>query len=180
MGSPYIHETGRKVSQIFDSAMQKAPSVIVIDEMESYLADRERGGGHRIEEVAEFLRRIPEASKNRVLVIGMTNRIDTIDAAILRRGRFDHVIEVSMPSAEEVKTLLKKLFSERPCEDLSLDESILFLSGRPLSDVAFLVQESARIAAKSDKRKIDNMCLSKALQDMKNRLGTSPRKKVGF
>ena len=180
VGSPYIHETGRKVSQIFDNATQKAPSVIVIDEMESYLADRERGGGHRIEEVAEFLRRIPEASKDRVLVIGMTNRIDTIDAAILRRGRFDHVIEVSMPSSQEVEVLLNKLFSERPCEDLSLDEVVRFLTGRPLSDVAFLVQESARLAAKSGKLRIDNMCLSQALNEMKNRFSTPPRKKVGF
>lgn len=180
VGSPYIHETGKKISQIFESAVQKAPSIIVIDEMESYLADRETGGGHRIEEVAEFLRRIPEASKKRVLVIGMTNRIDTIDKAILRRGRFDHVIEVSMPSVKEVEVLLQKLFSERPCESLSLDESISLLKGRPLSDAAFLVQESARLAAKKGKTKIDNDSLNIALNALRARTNSPPRKKVGF
>src|SRR3546814_16081302 len=73
--------------------MENAPSVLVIDEMEAFLADREMGSGHhRVEEVAEFLRRIPEAVKNEVLIIAMTNRIDMIDPAITRRGRFDHAI----------------------------------------------------------------------------------------
>ncbi len=56
--------------------------------------------------MAEFLRRIPEAGKHQVLVIGMTNRLEMIDSAILRRGRFDHVIEVGMPSAGDVADLV--------------------------------------------------------------------------
>ncbi|MBV5300638.1 MAG: AAA family ATPase [Methylococcales bacterium] len=95
VASPYIHETSKKVADVFDQAMNNAPSVLVIDEMEAFLADREMGSGHhRVEEVAEFLRRIPEATKNQVLIIGMTNRIEMIDPAILRRGRFDHIIKV--------------------------------------------------------------------------------------
>ena len=95
VASPYIHETSKKVAEVFDKAMQNAPSVLVIDEMEAFLADREMGSGHhRVEEVAEFLRRIPEATKNDVLIVAMTNRIEMIDPAILRRGRFDHVIKV--------------------------------------------------------------------------------------
>lgn len=99
VGSPYIHETSKKISEVFDKALDNAPSVVVIDEMEAFLTDRRSGsssGLHHVEEVAEFLRRIPEAISNRVLVIGMTNMIDMIDPAILRRGRFDHVIEVGM------------------------------------------------------------------------------------
>ena len=55
----------KKVAQVFDVAMQQAPSVLVIDEREAFLADRQMGTGHhRVEEVAEFLRRIPEATKH--------------------------------------------------------------------------------------------------------------------
>ncbi|MDH5573688.1 MAG: AAA family ATPase, partial [Gammaproteobacteria bacterium] len=62
VASPYIHETSKKVAEVFDSAIENSPSVLVIDEMEAFLADREMGSGHhRVEEVAEFLRRIPEA-----------------------------------------------------------------------------------------------------------------------
>jgi len=68
VASPYIHETSRKVAAVFEQAMKNSPSVLVIDEMEAFLADRQMGAGsshHRVEEVAEFLRRIPEAIKNR-------------------------------------------------------------------------------------------------------------------
>jgi SpoVK/Ycf46/Vps4 family AAA+-type ATPase len=51
IASPFIHETSRKISQIFDNALKSAPSVLVIDEMEAFLADREIGWGHnRVEE----------------------------------------------------------------------------------------------------------------------------------
>jgi len=85
--------------------------------MEAFLADREMGSGHhRVEEVAEFLRRIPEAVKNDVLIIAMTNRIEMIDPAIQRRGRFDHVIKVDFASEVEVQALLDKLLSSLPKE----------------------------------------------------------------
>ena len=43
VASPYIHETSKKVAEVFDKAMENAPSVLVIDEMEAFLADREMG-----------------------------------------------------------------------------------------------------------------------------------------
>jgi hypothetical protein len=130
IGSPYIHETGRKIAGVFENAMRQSPSVIIIDEMEAFLSDREFGGqSHRVEEVAEFLRIIPEALKNNVLIIGMTNRIEIIDPAILRRGRFDHIIKVDMPTEKEVESLLKELFSERPCEEnMPLEQAVELLT----------------------------------------------------
>src|SRR5581483_1194657 len=91
VASPYIHETSRKIAQMFEVAAKSAPSVLVIDEMEAFLAERDIDlGHHRVEEVAEFLRRIPEAAGKEILIVAMTNRLDMIDPAILRRGRFDH------------------------------------------------------------------------------------------
>ncbi|MGD2620486.1 ATP-binding protein, partial [Escherichia coli] len=85
VASPYIHDTSKKISEIFDKAVEQAPAIIVIDEMDAFLADRQGGSDqHRVEEVAEFLRRIPQVQKHQVLILGMTNRIDIIDPAILR------------------------------------------------------------------------------------------------
>ncbi|MYK07863.1 MAG: ATP-binding protein, partial [Synechococcus sp. SB0670_bin_20] len=87
IASRYIHDTSKKIGEVFDRAMDAAPSLIVIDEMEAYLSDRQihhSTGLHHVEEVGEFLRRIPEAGQGQVLVIGMTNRLEMIDAAILR------------------------------------------------------------------------------------------------
>ena len=167
VGSPYIHETSRKVSEVFDKAMDAAPSVIVIDEMESYLSDRQihqSTGLHHVEEVAEFLRRIPEATSKQVLVIGMTNRLEMIDPAILRRGRFDHVIEVGMPSKEEVAELVTSLLQKIPIDQaVNSDATIIALTGRPLSDAAFTVREAARLAARSGKHKLDQVSLDAAI-----------------
>lgn len=184
VASPYIHETSKKVAQVFEKAMENAPSVLVIDEMEAFLADREMGSGHhRVEEVAEFLRRIPEATKNEVLIIAMTNRIDMIDPAIQRRGRFDHVIKVDFANEMEVQSLLDKLFSTLPKEpDVESKPLAQELAGRPLSDVAFVVREGARLAARSGKEKLDQGSLIKAVQTL---LGKVPgqqdiSRRIGF
>jgi cell division protease FtsH len=167
VGSPYIHATSKKISEVFDMAIDTAPAVIVIDEMESFLSDRQSGGTsslHHVEEVAEFLRRIPEAIKNRVLIIAMTNMIDLIDPAIVRRGRFDHIIEVGMPSKIEVTALLESLLNKLPkAEDLNIDTIVDALTGKALSDSAFVVREAARLAAKGGKSQLDQKSLEEAL-----------------
>jgi len=170
IGSPYIHETSKKISNVFDKAIDGAPSVIVIDEMEAFLSDRRAGsssGLHHVEEVAEFLRRIPEAIKNKVLIIAMTNLIDMIDPAILRRGRFDHIIEVGMPSREEVASLVDSLLSKLPkLEDLNVEKILDALTGKALSDSAFVIREAARLAAKAGKTELDQESIEAALNSL--------------
>ena len=184
VASPYIHETSKKVAQVFERAMENAPSVLIIDEMEAFLADREAGAGsshHRVEEVAEFLRRIPEAVKNRVLIIAMTNRIEMIDPAILRRGRFDHIVKVDMATAEEIAALLNKLLSELPTEgDIEITRLAKEMAGRPLSDVAFAVREGARLAARAGGNKLDQKSLQKAMESTGARDGSENHRSIGF
>lgn len=183
VASPYIHETSKKVAEVFEKAMQNAPSVLVIDEMEAFLANREMGSGHhRVEEVAEFLRRIPEATKNEVLIVAMTNRVDMIDPAILRRGRFDHVIKVDYSNEAEVLSLLEKLLSSLPkTEDVNAVPFAKQLAGRPLSDVTFVVREGARLAARSGKDRLDQDSLLAALHSApaREREGGTQRR-IGF
>lgn len=184
VGSPYIHETSRKVAEVFENAMKAAPSLLVIDEMEAFLADRQIGIGashHRVEEVAEFLRRIPEAAKNKVLVIAMTNRLEMIDAAILRRGRFDHVLKVDFATEAEVRSLLDKLLSGLPIEPNVNPGSLASqLVGRPLSDVAFVVREGARLSARAGKDRVAQEFLSEALREAPSRTEESSPRRVGF
>ena len=184
IGSPYIHETSRKVSEVFDQAIKAAPSVLLIHDKEAFLSERTSGadsGHHRGEEVGEFLRRIPEAVKSRVLIIAMTNHIDMIDAAIQRRGRFDHVVEVGMPSEHEVLALLTHLVRALPkTGDLGLSALSGRLTGRPLSDAAFVVREGARLAAKQGLSALDSACLEKALELAPARGGQSETRRIGF
>jgi cell division protease FtsH len=184
VASPYIHETSRKVSEVFEKAMDNAPSVIVIDEMEAFLSDRNAGGAsshHRVEEVAEFLRKIPEAVKKGVLIIGMTNRIDMIDQAILRRGRFDHIIKVGFAGEEEVAVLLISLLQDLPkAGDVDIGALARKLAGRPLSDVAYVIREGARLAARARKSSIDNESLVAALESAPARDADASTQRIGF
>jgi cell division protease FtsH len=185
VGSPYIHETGRKIAELFTKAMDHAPSVVVIDEMEAYLSDREQGassGMHRVEEVGEFLRVIPEATKKGVLIIGMTNRLEMIDSAILRRGRFDHVISVNMPTGEEIAALLDGLLSTVPTAPGTTTAPLIErLAGRPPSDVAFVVREAARLAVRAGKDHIDTEGLLQACALAPSRMREeAPHPRIGF
>lgn len=180
VASPYIHETSRKVAQVFADAIKAAPAVIVIDEMDAFLSSREAGSHqHHVEEVAEFLRRIPEAARNRVLVIGMTNQVDAIDSAILRRGRFDHVIHVDHAGEEEVAALLTTLLADIPNDVPDVTGLATALAGRPLSDVSFVVREAARLTARGKKDRVGPDEIAKALAKSPSRDGDDQRR-IGF
>lgn len=181
IASPYIHDTSKKISEVFQAAIKAAPSVLVIDEMEAFLTDRGLSGSsstHRIEEVAEFLRRIPEAVSKGVLVFAMTNMIDSIDPAILRRGRFDHIIEVKMACADEIEALLVSKFVELPVEHTVDARTIAEqLEGRPMSDVAFILREAGRLAVKSGFEAMTNECFETALSQLPKKI---ERPAIGF
>ena len=183
VASPYIHDTSKKIADVFEQAIEQAPSVLVIDEMDAFLADRQSGGEqHRVEEVAEFLRRIPQAQQHRVLILGMTNRIDIIDPAILRRGRFDHIVKVDYAREEEVQALLNTLLATLPKEgDLDVEGLARELANRPLSDVTYVVREAARLAARAGQLTLTQRNLQAALAATESRTqqGGSPNR-IGF
>ena len=167
IASSYIHDTSKKISEVFNDAIKASPSIIVIDEMEAFLSNRSMAGmsgTYHIEEVAEFLRRIPEAISKGVLVFAMTNLIDSIDPAILRRGRFDHIVEVKMPTTEEIDALLQVKFNELPvANDVSTKRIAEDLSNRPMSDVAYVLREAGRFAVKRNLELITEECFADAI-----------------
>lgn len=181
IASSYIHDTSKKISEVFHEAIKAAPSILVIDEMEAFLSDRSMAGPsgtHHVEEVAEFLRRIPEAISKGVLVFAMTNMIDSIDPAILRRGRFDHIVEVKMASAEEIAALLKNRFTELPVDEtVNADEIAKSLDGHPMSDVTFVLREAGRFAVKRNLDYINGECFDDAVNLLPKK---KERNKIGF
>ncbi len=182
VGSKWVHETSRKISEIFDLAIRKAPSILIIDEMEAFLSSRESARGSaeiHLEEVGEFLRRIPDAAANHVLLFGMTNMPDSIDKAIMRKGRFDHIIEVGMPSAAEVKAVLESVLRDLPVQgNLNLDQLSEQLAGRPLSDVTFVISEAGRISVRRRQNEIDSSALQEAVRLLTP--GAKPKRQIGF
>ena len=166
IGSKYIHETGQKIAALFDAAREAAPSIVIIDEMEAFLSARDSrmAGLHHTEEVGEFLRLLQDARVHRILVLGMTNRLDEIDPAVRRKGRFDHIIEVGMPSKDEITALLQKKLADVPvAEDLSLEEIAERLCGASMAEIAYLVQEAGRRAVRRHRSCISHDIMEEAM-----------------
>ena len=179
IASSLIHDTPKKISEVFSKAINAAPSILVIDEMEAFLSSRSATSHeHHVEEVAEFLRRIPEAISKNVLIFAMTNVIDTIDPAILRRGRFDHIIEVKMASAEEIEALLTKKLNELPVDEtVNAHDIAKALDKHPLSDVTFVLREAGRYAVKSGLELMTEECFKNALSSLPK---NNEKTKIGF
>lgn len=181
IASSFIHDTSKKISEVFQAAIKASPSIIVIDEMEAFLSDRGMAGPtgtHHVEEVAEFLRRIPEAISKGVLVFAMTNMLEAIDPAILRRGRFDHIIEVKMANSEEIEALLDYRFKELPIDDTVQPKLIAkALDGHPMSDVTFVLREAGRFAVKRGLDYMSQECFDDALNMLPKK---KERARIGF
>ncbi|WP_089138974.1 ATP-binding protein [Vibrio rumoiensis] len=182
VGSPYIHETSRRIAEVFGDAIKQSPSVIVIDEMESFVSCRSNvdAGQYHVEEVNEFLRLIPKAIDNKVLIIGMTNQLNIIDSAIIRKGRFDFCIEVNTPTKREIEELFDHLVFSLPC-DLEQGKGDIYdgLYGRQPSDVDFVVKEAKRIAARRRCSLLTTDCFIMAIDKLPELNGKN-NNKIGF
>lgn len=166
MGSPFIHQTSVALRTVFSEAKRKAPSLVVLEEVDALATSRgPTMHDHKVEEVAELLRLVETASENNILVIATTNRRDGLDAAILRKGRFDHMIEVGYPGSDEVRAAVEGMLQDRPHRDIpNLNQLAAKLANRPMSDVAWVINEAARLAARGKKDGIDEIDLFSAFE----------------
>jgi cell division protease FtsH len=159
LGSPLIHQTSVALRKAFDEAKRNAPALIVLEELDALAPSRgPLTHDYKIEEVTELLRFVERASDSGILVVATTNRRDALDPATLRKGRFDHAIELGYPTAEQVFSVLNALLHDRPhSEVFNLDRLATKLAGRALSDIAWVVNEAARLAARAKKEAIDEI-----------------------
>lgn len=177
IGSPYIHQTSKLLKEVFEKATENAPSIILMEEIDALSGSRTpMMNDHKIEEIAQLLRLMETASKQGVLVLATTNRYHSMDDAIVRKGRFDYILEVDLPQKEEIILALEGLLVKKPVEEiLSREELASKLVGHPMSDVAWAVNEAARVAVRSKKKKIDSQCFEIALKLLKS----TPQKSSG-
>ncbi|MCL5009772.1 MAG: CDC48 family AAA ATPase [Candidatus Parvarchaeota archaeon] len=154
--SKWVGESEKKVRDIFDKARQVSPSIIFIDEIDSIASSRSSIDGNNVNEqvVNQLLTELDgiEPLKN-VVVIAATNRIDRIDPAILRSGRFDSVVFVPPPTQEERKAVFSVYLNKMPIEG-DKSELIDYLSSRSEgyvgSDIERLTKEAGMIALRND------------------------------
>ena len=148
IASVYVHGTQGKIAELFTKARQQAPCMIFFDELDAMIPNRGEHsvGHHYASEVNEFLVRLNECGKNRILVIGATNLPDRVDPAARRPGRLDKKIFVGPPDYEARVELLKLYMANRPQEDIDWHTVGSHLEGQTSAEIEFLVNEAARKA----------------------------------
>lgn len=162
--SKWVGASERAVRDVFRRARAAAPAVVFFDEIDALAAARDAGtssSGAHARVVAQLLAEMDGvhgragAHGERVVVIAATNRPDILDRALLRPGRFDAQIYVSLPDAAERRAILAVHTRNTPlADDVSLDiiAAPTFSDGLSGAELAALVREAALVAMQEDPR----------------------------
>ncbi|KAJ3039394.1 hypothetical protein HDV00_012270 [Rhizophlyctis rosea] len=146
-------ESEKKIREVFDEAKEAAPCLLFIDEIDAITPKREssqRGMEQRI--VAQLLTCMDDLSLEKtnnkpVIVIGATNRPDSLDAALRRAGRFDREISMGVPDERARESILKKLLSKlKLAGDFDLKKLAKQTPGYVGADLNALTTEAGQIA----------------------------------
>ena len=157
-----------RVRDLFAQARQAAPAVIFIDEIDAVgrkRAMKAMGNEERDQTLNQLLVEMDGFNaSNAVVVLAATNRVDILDKALLRPGRFDRHITVSLPDRVGRQAILGLHTAKTPLhEEVSLERLARLTTGMSGADLANLVNEAALCAARKDLETIDHLCFEDAL-----------------
>ena len=146
--SKYKGESEERLREIFDRAREEAPSIIFFDEIDAVAPERDDGGDMENRVVGQLLSLMDGLeARGDVVVIGATNRADTLDPALRRPGRFDREIEIGVPDEAGRREILDIHTSDMPLtEDADTDRIAARTHGFVGADLKALVTEAAMVA----------------------------------
>src|SRR3989344_2977788 len=156
--SKFVGESEEKLRQIFKDAQENAPSIIFMDEIDAIAPKREEVTGEVERRMVSQLLTLMDGLKTRgqVIVIGATNRPNSIDPALRRPGRFDREVELGVPDRTSRKEILQIHTRSMPLgEDVSIDELAAITHGYTGADVSSLTKEAAMKVLRRILPKID-------------------------
>lgn len=168
-----------RVRDLFVEAKKNAPCIVFIDEIDAVARRRGTGlgGGHdeREQTLNQLLVEMDGFGVNEgIIVMAATNRIDILDPAILRPGRFDRRVEVGRPDVRGREDILKVHAKNKPLgEDVDLKSVAQTTAGMTGADLENLLNEAAICAAKADRAYIVQEDITKSLITV----GIGPEKK---
>ncbi|MEM2928638.1 MAG: CDC48 family AAA ATPase [Nitrososphaerota archaeon] len=144
--SKYYGESEARLREVFREAEENAPSIIFIDELDAIAPKRSEVTGEVERRVVSQLLTLMDGLKSRgqVVVIGATNRVEAVDPALRRPGRFDREIRIGVPDKNGRKEILQIHTRRMPLDkDVNLDELAEITYGFVGADLAALAREAA-------------------------------------
>ena len=151
--SKWVGESEKGVREIFRKARQAAPCIIFLDEIDALVPRRRNGGSesHATESVvSQILTEIDGLEElQNVLIIGATNRLDIVDEALLRPGRFDRIIEVSNPDSKGREHIFRIHTKKKPlANDVNITKLVELTSGFSGAEIGAVANRAAITALK--------------------------------
>ena len=152
----YIGEGARLVRELFELAKKKSPTIIFIDEIDAVGASRTEATTSGDREVQRTLMQLLAGMdgferRGDVKIIGATNRIDILDRALLRPGRFDRIIEIPLPDVEGRLAILNVHSGNMTLdEEVNLREIAFLTEGKNGADLRAICMEAGMFAIRQD------------------------------
>lgn len=167
-----------RVRDLFSKAKKNAPSIIFIDEIDAVAHKRDARGGAGREDEQTLNQILVEMdgfdNDSGVIVIAATNRVDMLDKALLRPGRFDRHVNVTLPERKDRLEILKVHFKGKPVEEnVDLEALAKKTAGSSGADLANIANEAAITAAREGHKAISNADLTEAFE----RVAIGPERK---
>lgn len=151
LGNIYIHGSQKLIADLFKRSEKMAEKMkcgvlLVFDEFDALVPRRDMNdkNDNQANEVAEFLTQLNNCAERNVFVLAMTNRIDAIDTAVLRKGRIDQTIYVGQPDNEAREELFNIELKGLPHDEIDIKHLVQLTDGFCASDITFIVKECAR------------------------------------
>ncbi len=167
-----------RVRDLFSKAKKNAPSIIFIDEIDAVAHKRDARGGAGREDEQTLNQILVEMdgfdNDSGVIVMAATNRVDMLDKALLRPGRFDRHVNVTLPERKDRLEILKVHFKGKPIEEnVDLEALAKKTAGSSGADLANIANEAAITAAREGHKAISNKDVTEAFE----RVAIGPERK---
>ena len=169
--SKWVGESEKAIREVFRKARQSSPTIIFFDELDSITPVRGSGyGGSQVTErvISQILTELDGLEELKdVVVIGATNRLDIVDPALLRPGRFDRLLNVPVPDLEARKDILKiNLEKKHLTDDVKIDVLAEKTEGYSGADLTALANTTAMLVIKEHITK--SKTIEKAKENLKD------------
>ncbi|MDI1496177.1 MAG: ATPase AAA [Cenarchaeum symbiont of Oopsacas minuta] len=167
--SKWVGESEKAIREIFRKATTSAPCIIILDEIDSLAGIRQTEGGVQDGSskpmLGQLLTEMEDITSNRVAVIGITNRPDILDPAMLRTGRLDLLLYVAPPDEKSRREIIKIITRNMPlANDVNFAEIAVSTQNYTGADLASLCREAGISAIRSKSKLVNSSDFASALK----------------
>ena len=139
----WVGEGQKAVRELFEAAREVSPCLIIIDEIDIIVGKRDNANEHDRKLVTQFLTELDGLEdREGVIIMGLTNRLDSIDPAIRREGRFGLEIELGLPALQDRLEQLTEKTKELPLSSVNLYQIADKTNGYSGADIGLLIRET--------------------------------------